>query len=70
MTAKRSRPQRFKQAIEELAHLCLEYEQWLEKLPDNLLESSLAEQLEDTVQLLSDSLELLDAVQLPLGFGR
>ena len=67
---KNSRIQRFNFILNELMALSQEYENWLQKLPENLAESQLAEKLEETVELLRESFDTLNNVSLPLGFGR
>jgi chromosome segregation ATPase len=67
---KQTRPQRLKRTIQELTHLTQEYENWLYALPENLSESGLAGQLEETTEQLQEAIELLEAVDVPRGFGR
>ena len=43
---RRSRPQRWQEAVRTLLDLQGEYQAWLDNLPDNLGESALAHQLE------------------------
>lgn len=67
---KNSRVQRFKFILNELMALRQEYENWLQKLPENMAESQLAEELEETIEFLRESCDTLNNVSLPLGFGR
>jgi hypothetical protein len=64
---RRSRPQRWRDAVGELLSLQAAYADWLAVLPDGLQASSTAEALEAIVQLdLSD----LASVEPPRGYGR
>jgi hypothetical protein len=66
-TDRRSRPQRWRDAVGELLSLQAAYADWLAVLPDGLRASSTAEALEAMVQLdLSD----LASVEPPRGYGR
>ena len=49
----------------ELQSLSDEYVSWREALPDNLSESELAYQLDDTVDQLAEVVDLLSQVELP-----
>ena len=64
---RRSRAQRWRDAVTELVELQEQYSGWLEALPDNLREGATAEALQTIVDLdLSD----LQAIEPPRGFGR
>lgn len=63
---RRSRPQRWRDAIAELLELQAHYQQWLDALPESLAENSTAEALRTVCDLDLSSLE----VDLPRGFGR
>ena len=64
---RRSRPQRWHDAVAELLALQAEYAAWFETLPDSLSQTPSAEALQDMVELdLSD----LAAIQPPRGYGR
>jgi hypothetical protein len=63
---RRSRPQRWTEAVETLRELQGEYQEWLDNLPENLQGSPLAEKLEAVCALDLDEFE----VELPRGFGR
>jgi hypothetical protein len=64
---RRSRPQRWREAVSELLSLQATYADWLAALPDSLQGSSTAEALEAIVELdLTD----LAGVELPRGYGR
>ena len=66
-TDRRSRPQRWRDAVGKLLSLQAAYADWLAVLPDGLRASSTAEALEAIVQLdLSD----LASVEPPRGYGR
>jgi len=64
---RRSRPQRWRDAVSELLAIQATYANWLAALPDGLHGSSIAEALEAMVELdLTDLLE----IELPRGYGR
>jgi hypothetical protein len=64
---RRSRPQRWRDAVSELMSLQATYADWLAALPESLLGSSTAEALEAVVELdLTD----LAGVEPPRGYGR
>lgn len=67
---KRSRPQRLATALAELQALSGEYQAWLNKLPENLSDSALAEQLQEAIDELDAAADTLEALDLPRGFGR
>jgi hypothetical protein len=64
---RRSRPQRWRDAVSELMSLQATYADWLAALPESLLGSSTAEALEAVVEL--DLTDLAD-VEPPRGYGR
>jgi hypothetical protein len=64
---RRSRPQRWRDAVVELLALQAEYAKWLTALPDSLSDSPTAEALEAIVDL--DLTELAD-IEPPRGYGR
>lgn len=47
-----------------------EYEAWRERLPESLADSEQAARLDETVDLLQQAADLLDAIDPPRGFGR
>jgi hypothetical protein len=64
---RRSRPQRWRDAVNELLAIQATYTNWLAALPDGLHGSSIAEVLEAIVELdLTDLVE----IELPRGYGR
>jgi len=64
---RRSRPQRWRDAVNELLTIQATYTNWLAALPDGLHGSSIAEVLEAIVELdLTDLVE----IELPRGYGR
>ncbi len=66
-TDRRSRPQRWRDAVKELLDLQATYADWLETLPDGLRASRTAEALEAIVDLdLTD----LATCEAPRGYGR
>lgn len=67
---KLTKPQRLKTAVDDLESLTAEYEYWLEALPENLSDSEMAAQLQETVEQLQEAVSMLDAIDLPRGFGR
>ena len=64
---RRSRPQRWRDAVAELLALQVGYAAWLDSLPGNLQDSSMAEALRAVVEL---DLETLAAIEPPRGYGR
>jgi hypothetical protein len=66
-TDRRSRPQRWRDAIAELLALQAEYTAWYDALPENLLDSATAEALQEIIDLDLDSIA---DIRLPRGFGR
>jgi hypothetical protein len=64
---RRSRAQRWRDAVAALVALQTEYRAWLETLPDNLQESATAEALQAIDEL---DLDELQAIEPPRGFGR
>lgn len=63
---RRTRPQRWNDAVATLRALQAEYEEWRDGLPESLAESRTAELLDEVCDLDLDALD----VQLPRGFGR
>jgi len=63
----RSRAKRWHDAVAELTELQAQYGAWLEKLPDNLQDTAMAEALRAICEL---DLSELQAVIPPRGFGR
>jgi hypothetical protein len=66
-TDRRSRPQRWRDAVGTLLTLQAQYTEWLTALPDSLQGSATADALEAIVDL--DLAPLAD-VELPRGYGR
>jgi hypothetical protein len=64
---RRSRPQRWRDAVSELLSLQAAYANWLAALPDSLQGSATAEALEAIVEL--DLIDLA-GVEPPRGYGR
>jgi len=64
---RRSRPQRWRDAVTELLALQAAYAAWLEALPDTLQGTATADALQAIVDL---DLETLAAIELPHGYGR
>ena len=64
---RRSKAQRWSDAVQELVDLQAEYQAWLDGLPENLESSAVAERLEAICDLDVDSLQDLEP---PRGFGR
>ena len=66
-TDRRSRPQRWADAVEALVGLQGEYQEWLDGLPDSLQDGATAEALKAICDIdLSD----LEAAEPPKEFGR
>ncbi len=66
-TDRRTRPQRWREAVTELLTLQAEYSAWSDALPDALRDTPTAAALEAIVDL---DLEPLAAIQPPRGYGR
>ena len=64
---RRSRPQRWRDAVAELLELQAEYADWLAALPESLRDSTTAEALEAITDL---DLEALADIEPPRGYGR
>ncbi len=64
---RRSRIQRWNEAVAELVNLQTEYSTWLEALPGNQQDSAIAEALQTIIEL---DLSELQTIEPPRGFGR
>lgn len=64
---RRTRPERWSDAIGELVSLQADYAAWWEVLPDSLRDTATAEALQAIVEL---DLEALAAIVPPRGYGR
>ena len=64
---RRSRVQRWRDAVSELQELQDEYQAWLDALPENMEDSATAEALRTICDL---DLSELEAIVPPRGFGR
>jgi hypothetical protein len=64
---RRSRIQRWRDAVSTLTNLQAEYATWLEALPDNQRDGTTAEALQAIVEL---DLSELQTIEPPRGFGR
>ncbi len=64
---RRSRSQRWRDAVAELLELQLAYQAWLDALPENLEDSATADALRVICEL---DLSELESAEPPLGFGR
>ena len=65
-----SRPKRLADIVDALDTLKDEYQEWLERLPENLARSETAERLQSTVDNMQEAINILDSLDLPRGFGR
>jgi hypothetical protein len=66
---RRSGPQQWADAVQTLAYLLDQFQEWRDKLPSSLADSAAAEAL-DAVLELRGHVEDLQAIDLPKGFGR
>jgi hypothetical protein len=66
---RRSRPQQWADAVQTLADLLDQFQEWRDNLPSGLANSATAE-APDAVLELRGYVEELQAVELPNGFGR
>ena len=64
---RRSKPQRWRDAVEVLLTLQADYREWFDNLPENLLVTSLGEKLQAIAEL---DLESLQAIDPPRGYRR
>ena len=64
---RRSRPQRWRDAVAELLTLQADYAAWLEALPETLQGTATAEALQAIVDL---DLDALAGIEPPRGYGR
>ncbi len=64
---RRSRPQRWRDAVAELVELQGDYQAWRDSLPDNLASSALGEALQ---AICGIELSELEGIEPPRGFGR
>ena len=64
---RRSRPQRWRDAVAELVDLQGEYQSWLDNLRPGLEESAMAQALRAVCEI---DLSELESVEPPKGFGR
>jgi hypothetical protein len=64
---RRSRPQRWRDAVAELQDLQDEYQAWFDALPQNMADSATAEALRAICDL---DLSELESIVPPRGFGR
>ena len=66
---RRSRPERWADAVQTLADMVDQFQEWRDNLPSSLEDSPTAEAL-DVVLELRGHVEDIQAVELPKGFGR
>src|ERR1700712_4403317 len=66
---RRSRPEQWADAVQTLANLLDRFQEWRDKMPPSLTNSTTAEAL-DAVLELRGHVEDLQAVEVPKGFGR
>ena len=66
-TDRRSRPQRWRDAVDELLGVQAEYAQWLDALPEATLDSPTGQALQAIIDL---DLNEIAGVEPPRGFGR
>ena len=64
---RRSRPQRWRDAVDELVDLQGDYQAWLDALPPSLENSAMADALRAVYDI---DLSKLESVEPPRGFGR
>jgi hypothetical protein len=66
---RRSKPQRWADAVETLADLIDSYQAWRDGLPPALADSDIAQRLDGVLEL-RDLVDQLAVADLPKGFGR
>jgi hypothetical protein len=64
---RRTRPQRWREAVAELMALQAEYAAWADAMPDGLRDTATAEALQAIIEL---DLEALADIEPPRGYGR
>ena len=64
---RRSRPQRWRDAVDTLIELQEEYSEWKDQLPESLQDTALGEKLDAIVEL---DLGAIEDIEPPLGYGR
>lgn len=64
-----SRPARWRAAIDTLSTILDEYQAWRDRLPEAIGSTSMAERLDELLEL-RDLIDQLAAAELPKGFGR
>jgi hypothetical protein len=64
---RRSRPERWRDAVAELRELQDDHQTWLDALPENLVDSKTADALRAICEL---DLSELEGIEPPRGFGR
>ena len=65
-----SRPTRLQALLDAAVALRDEYDQWMARLPDNLVNSPMGERLTETIDVLDTVVDALAALEPPRGFGR
>ena len=65
-----SRPARLQALIETLQVMQGDYEAWLDRMPDALVDSPTGEKLIEAVAQFAEAAEVLMAIDLPRGYGR
>lgn len=65
-----SRPTRLTTLTNGVQLLQAEYESWLESLPDSITDGNTAERLREAIDQLQAAADILEAIELPRGFGR
>jgi hypothetical protein len=66
---RRTRPQKWRDAVQALTAILDDYERWQDNLPESLAASAMVERIEEVLELRTLVDQLHDA-QLPKGFGR
>jgi len=66
---RRTRPQRWRDAVQTLIDLLDDYAAWRDNLPQSLAEGVVAERLDGLAEL-RELVDQLEAAELPKGFGR
>ena len=66
---RRTKPQRWQDAVETLADLLDDYQAWRDSLPASSADSAIADRLDELLHL-RDLVDQLAAAELPKGFGR
>lgn len=64
------KPERLRRIIAEVETLMVNYQTWLDNLPENLQDGDFSERLQETVDRFEEARDVLESIEPPKGFGR